>query len=179
MTTFTAYTLDNAKPKAKETLKGINASYGFIPNLFAYMAEAPVTLDAYLALNQLVEKSSLTPTQAQIALLTVSLENECGFCSVAHQAMGKKAGVNAQTIDALLSKSEIEDAQDRALVNLTQTIVRERGWVSDARLEDFFEAGFTKQQVLEVILVVAMKTLSNYTNHLTKPEPNKELLDML
>lgn len=56
--------------------------------------------------------------------------------------------------------------------------VRERGWVTKATLEDFFAAGFTKQQVFEVILVVTIKTLSNYTNHLTKPEPNPELLAM-
>lgn len=93
--------------------------------------------------------------------------------------MGKKAGVKAQTIEAILASTAVEDANDQALVNLAQTIVRERGWVPETTLEAFFAAGFTKQQVFEVILVVTIKTLSNYTNHLTKPEPNPELLAML
>lgn len=179
MSTFTAYTIESAAPDAQKILANIEAGYGFVPNLFAYMAEAPVTLDAYLALNQLLGKSSLTPAQAQTALLTVSVENECDFCSVAHRALGKRAGVKHQTIEAILAKSSIEDPKDQALVNLARTIVRERGWVPEATLNEFFSAGFTKQQVFEVILAVTIKTLSNYINHLTKPEPNPELVAML
>lgn len=178
MTTFTAYTIESAAPEAQNILTNIKAVYGFVPNLFAYMAQAPVTLEAYLTLNQLIGKSSLTPSQAQTALLAASAENECDFCSVAHRAIGKKSGVKAQTIEAILAATAIEDRKDQALVNLTQAIVRERGWVTKATLEAFFTAGFTKQQVFEVILVVTIKTLSNYTNHLTKPEPNPELLAM-
>lgn len=61
MTTFTAYTVESAAPEAQKILTNIKAGYGFVPNLFAYMAEAPVTLEAYLTLNQLIGKSSLTP----------------------------------------------------------------------------------------------------------------------
>lgn len=179
MTSFTAYTLDTAKPEAQKLLTGIQANFGFIPNLFAYMAEAPLTIEAYLALNQLVAKSSLTPAQAQTALLTVSLENDCNFCSVAHRALGKKAGVNPRTIESLLARTPIADAKDSALIELTQALVKERGWVAEPVLSRFLEAGFTHQQIFEVILVVTIKTLSNYTNHLTRPEPNPELLAML
>lgn len=179
MTSFTAYTLETALPEAKSILQSVQNTYNFIPNLFAYMAEAPTTIEAYIALNQLIAKSSLTPTQAQIALLAVSIENNCDFCTVAHRALGKAAGVNSQTLEALLSKSTIADASERALVAFTQAVVRERGFVSDQELATFFAAGFTKQQVFEVILVVTIKTLSNYSNHLTKPTANPELLAML
>lgn len=179
MTDFTAYTLENAPEEAKGILNEVQSHYGFIPNLFSYMAEAPVTIEAYVTLNQLVEKSSLTPAQAQIALLTVSLENKCDFCSVAHRAMAKKANVNPKTLQALLDNADIEDKKDRALVQFTQAIVRERGWVSENQLNAFFDAGFSKQNVFEIILVVTIKTLSNYSNHLGKPEPNPELLAML
>lgn len=179
MTTFTPYDLDTAAPEAQKLLQGIQSSYGFVPNLFTYMAEAPVTIEAYLALNQLIGKSSLSPAQAQAALLAVSLENNCDFCTVAHRALGKKAGVKAQTIESLLTQSPIDDPKDRALVELVQLIVRERGQVADQSLQRFFAAGFTRQQVFELILVVTIKTLSNYINHLTKPEVNPELIAML
>jgi AhpD family alkylhydroperoxidase len=179
MTTFTHYTPESAKPEAQVLLNNIQSGYGFIPNLFAYMAEAPVTIEAYLALNELIAKSSLTPAQAQTALLTVSLENNCDFCATAHRAIGKKSGINPQTVESLLNNQPIKDAKDDALVTLTRAIVRERGWLADEQIDAFIDSGFTKQQVFEVILVVTIKTLSNYSNHLTKPEVNPELLGML
>jgi uncharacterized peroxidase-related enzyme len=179
MTNFTAYTIETAPDAAKPLLEGIQNGYGFVPNLFAYMAEAPVTIEAYVALDTLIAKSSLSASEAQLALLTVSFENECGFCSVAHQAMAKKSGVNPTTIDALVNKTEVVNDRDKALVEFTRTIVQQRGHLSDTHLENFFAAGYTKQQVFEMMLVVSLKTLSNYTNHLTKPEPNPELLAML
>ncbi len=176
---FTAYTLESAPADAKPLLQGIAQNFGFLPNLFSYMAEAPVTIEAYLQLNALIAKSSLTPAQAQVALLSVSVENDCGFCRVAHRALGKKNGVLPQTLEALAHQREIADPKDRALSLFTRTLVKSRGWVEERDLEAFLAAGFSKQNVFEVILVVTIKTLSNYSNHLTKPEPNPELVAML
>jgi len=179
MTDFTFYTIDNTQGHTKELLEGINKAYGFTPNLFAYMAEAPTTLEAYLTLNALVAKTSLTPAQQQVALLAVSTENSCDFCTIAHRAIGKDKGANAQTLEALTLGGDIADARDRALASFTQAVVRSHGRPREEEIQDFLDAGFTKQQILEVILIVSIKTLSNYINHLTNPEPNRELMEML
>lgn len=179
MTDFPRHTPETATGQAKELLEGIRKGYGFVPNLFAYMAEAPATVEAYLALNDLVTKTSLTGAQQQVALLAASVENQCDFCTVAHRAIGKAKGARQQTLDALNARSPIADPADRALASFTQAMVRDRGRVSDAEIQRFLDAGFSKQQVLEVVLVVSIKTLSNYINHLTRPEPNPELVAML
>lgn len=179
MVSFTFHTPENTSGKTKELLSGIQKGYGFFPNLFGYMAEAPTTVEAYLALNDLVSKTSLTPAQQQVALLAVSVENDCEFCTVAHRAMGKMKNANAQTLTALSSHREINDPQDRALATFAQSVTEKRGRPSETEVQAFLNAGFTKQQILEVILIVSIKTLSNYINHLTHPEPNKELLGML
>jgi uncharacterized peroxidase-related enzyme len=179
MVDFTFHTPENTSGKTKELLAGIQKGYGFFPNLFGYMAEAPTTVEAYLALNDLVSKTSLTPAQQQVALLAVSVENACDFCTIAHRAMGKMKNANAQTLTALGSHSAINDPQDRALSAFAQSVTKNRGRPSEAEVKAFMDAGFTKQQIFEVILIVSIKTLSNYINHLTKPEPNKELLGML
>lgn len=179
MTEFKFHTPENTSGHTKELLEGLKQSYGFIPNLFAYMAEAPLTIEAYLALNNLVSKTSFSPAQQQIALLAVSVENGCSFCSVAHRAIGKMHGARNQTLAAINAKEPVENQTDAALVNFTQAVVRSRGWPTESEIQAFIDAGFTKQQILEVILIVSIKTLSNYINHLTKPEPNKELLSML
>ncbi len=179
MTRFTFHTPDTTSGPTRELLEGIRKGYGFIPNLFAYMAEAPTAIEAYLALNDLVSKTSLTPAQQQVALLAVSVENGCDFCSVAHRAIGKMKGANAQTLTALNTHGEIDDPQDRALAAFARSVTKSRGRPSEAEIQAFLDAGFTRQQIFEVILVVTIKTLSNYSNHLTNPQPNKELLAML
>jgi len=171
--------METAPAKSKALLQDVQQKYGFVPNLFWPMAEAPAVIEAYLTLNQLVSQTSLSPEQQQIALLAVSAINECDFCTVAHSALSKINKVKEQTINALRHGDEIEDRQDRALAQLAQSFVHNRGWAPDADLQTFLDAGFSKQQVLEVILIVTIKTLSNYTNHITKPEPNPELLEML
>lgn len=179
MTDFTFYTLENAPQPVQEIFSGIQKTYGFIPNLFAYMAEAPAALKAYLALNELVSETSLSAAQQQVALLAVSVENECDFCTVAHHAIGKMQKANEDTLTSTRAQTEINDPQDRALVAFAQAVTKNRGNLSEAEIDAFLNAGFTKQQILEVILIVSIKTLSNYINHLTKPQPNQELIDMI
>ena len=177
--TFTFYTPANASADAKPLLEKIQSAYGFIPNLFAYMAEAPSTIQAYLTLNELIAASSFSPAQAQLALWVTSIENQCDFCRIAHQAFAKKMGVKPQTFDAVLNQQNIACKEDAALVEITRAIVNKRGHIDEAELNAFLNAGFTKKQFMEVVLIVTIKTLSNYINHVTHPEVNPEVLALL
>lgn len=179
MSDFQFHTLENTQGEQHTLLQDIKAGYGFVPNLFAYMVEAPTTVQAYVQLNSLLEQTSFTPAQAQTALLAISLENDCQFCAQAHRAIGKAKGIKPQTLAALLQGEAIEDASDNALVTLATTIVRKRGWLNAEELGAFYAAGFSRQQVFEVILIATIKTLSNYSNHLTQPELNPELKAMI
>ncbi len=179
MINFTFHTLEDTSETAKPILEQIQKGYGFIPNLFSYMAEAPTTLEAYLTLNKIIEKTSFTPAQQQVALLAASVENDCEFCTVAHRAIGKMKQANIQTLNAINTKTTIEDQKDAALAKFTQSVVKDRGVLTERAVNDFIGAGFTQQQILELMIIVSIKTLSNYINHLTKPEPNPELLSMI
>jgi len=179
MPDYTRHEIATATPERRAILEGIQSAYGFVPELFAYMIEAPVAVEGYLALNALLARSSLAPDHLQIALLAVSVQNGCHFCSVAHEAMARRASAKRQTIAAIKNGDNIEDPQDMAVVTLVSSIVENRGWVPETVTAQFLEAGFTRQQIFELILAVSIKTLSNYTNHLTRPEPNTELLTML
>lgn len=178
MTDYNFYTIENAPTEAKAMLEQIQQGYGFIPNLFAYMAEAPTTIEAYLSLNNIIAKTSFTPAQQQVALLAVSVENSCDFCVGAHRAVGKMKQAKQQTLDALNENGVIECGQDAALVNFVRTVVKDRGHLSENTVEAFLNADFTKQQIFEVMIIVSIKTLSNYINHLTHPEVNPELLSL-
>ena len=179
MNEFTFYTEENAEGDAKDILTNIKKKYGFVPNLFAYMAEAPYTIEAYGLLTELLEKSNLTAAQQQIALLAVSKYNNCDFCRVVHHAFGKMSKSNPQTLAAIVEGTIIEDPKDRVLVETVVAIVDSRGWLKSEQLDNFLSAGFSRRNVYDLILIVTIKTLSNYSNHLTRPEPNEELLAMI
>lgn len=176
---FKRYSTDTAPEGSRALMTGVQSAYGFMPELFAYMAESPEVLEAYVTVNKLMSKTSLTPAQQQLVLLAISRKNNCGFCQIAHEAVGIKSGLNRDTLTALKADKEIDDNKDAALVKLAQTIVEKRGWLESDDLAEFYSAGFGPKQVMEVILGVSLKTLSNYTNHLTQPEPNPELLKMI
>ena len=169
MSTFKLHTLQTAPTGALPILEAAQKGLGFIPNLYAHLAEAPVALEGYKNLGALLEKSSLTPEEQQVVLLTVSHENRCEYCVAAHSFIARNlVKVDSARVDALRGNSCLQDAKLNALSALTRAVVRERGWVNGRQeLQDFYAASYTQQNALEVILSVDMKTLSNYTNHLT------------
>lgn len=169
MSTFKLHTLDSAPAGALPILEAAQKGLGFIPNLYAHLAEAPNALSAYKQLGALLEQSALTPEEQQIVLISVSIENRCEYCVAAHSFLARNlVKVDSQRIDALRGQSCLQDQKLNALVAFTRAVVRERGWVAGSQeLKDFFAVGYTPQNALEVLLGVAMKTLSNYSNHLT------------
>lgn len=176
---FKRYSTETAPEGSRALMSGLQSAYGFMPELFTYMAESPEVLEAYVSVNKLMSKTSLTAAQQQLVLLAISQKNQCDFCQVAHEAVGLKSGLSRDTLAALKTGKEIQDNKDAALVRLAQVIVEKRGWLDSNDLSGFYNAGFGPKQVMEVILGVSLKTLSNYTNHLTHPEPNPELLTMI
>ncbi|GAB1234916.1 carboxymuconolactone decarboxylase family protein [Ferrigenium sp. UT5] len=169
MSTFTLHTLDTAPAGSLPILDAAQKGLGFIPNLYAHLAESPATLQAYKQLGALLEQSAFTPQEQQIILLAVSQYNRCTYCVAAHSFIARNmAKVEDATIAALRSGGALPDGKQNALADFVRAVVRERGWVADSpELKAFFAAGYTRQQALEVVLGVAMKTISNYTNHLT------------
>lgn len=176
MNTFTQHTPETAPEKARPMLEGAIATLGFLPNLYAHLAEAPAALEAYFGLSAQFDKTSLSPEERQVVLLAASVENGCEFCVAAHSMIAREmAKVPAETVDALRAAETLPQPRLDALANFTRALVRDRGWASDAASSAFFAAGFDRQQAIEVVLGVAMKTLSNYVNHLTGTQTNPEL----
>lgn len=165
MTEFTLHNVESAPEASKERLATAKTQLGFIPNLWAIQAEAPALLEGYQALGAIFDKSSLTPTERQIVLITASFENECTYCVAAHTGIAKSQKVPEDVIEAVRNGSPIGDPKLEALHRFTRPVVQGRGWVSDEATRTFLEAGYGRQQLLEVILGVAFKTMSNYTNH--------------
>jgi AhpD family alkylhydroperoxidase len=130
------------------------------------LAESPQALAAYQALSDQFMSSSLSETAKLVVLLAASRQNGCSYCVAAYSALGSAQNVDDSVIGALRHGKPIDDAELEAVRRFTIQVVDHRGWVSGDDVQAFLDAGFTRRQVLDVLTGVAMKTLSNYTNHL-------------
>ena len=158
----------NAPEAAREVLGQAKKNYGLIPNLLGNMANAPALLKAYLSVGALFDQTSLSPTERQVVLLTVSAENGCGYCVAAHTTIAGMQKVPQDVVKAIRENEQISDPKLEALRTYTREVVEQRGWPSAAAIQRFEAAGYTSAQALEVVLGVGMKTLSNYTNHIAR-----------
>jgi uncharacterized peroxidase-related enzyme len=168
---FVPQTVESAPEQSKPILQNINKAFGFIPNLMATFANNPSVLEGYLALDRIFEKGSFTPVERQLILLAASVENKCGYCTAAHSTVAKAfLHVAPEIVSAIRNGTPIADKRTSALISLTREIVRERGYVKQGTIEAFVSAGYRKEQVMEILLGVALKTISNYLDHMS-PTP--------
>lgn len=166
MIEFPIHTTGSAPEAARSTLEKIESDLGFIPNLFAEMADAPAVLEAYLSTDRAFEKTSLSETERNVVRLAVSVANACEYCTAVHATQLESAGLSPDEIEKLKKRQRLSDPRLEALRSFTASLVRMRGHADDDRVEEFLDAGFTRPQIQEVVLGVSLKTLSNYINHL-------------
>lgn len=109
--------------------------------------------------------------------LTVSVFHECEYCASAHTHLGRLNKLDEAAIQALRNGTPIPDARLQALRHFTEAVLRARGFAGDAAVAAFLAAGYTRRNVLEVVTVIATKTITNYTNHLTHTPKESFMLD--
>ena len=173
MTDFTLHDENTAPEGSKELLAKSKAAYGMIPGLHAVMAEAPGLLEAYQQVRELFVNSSFDKDELTVVWQTINVENACHYCVPAHTGIAKSMGVDDAITNALRDKTALPNARLESLRDFTLALVRERGNLDDATVQTFLDAGFTKRNILEVILGYSQKIMSNYTNHIADTPVDK------
>lgn len=165
-------TIASADAAARPLLEGAQQALGFVPNMYGGMANSPALLQTYLSGYDLVRKQSvLAPAEQEVVFLTVSREHGCTYCVAAHSMVGDKmTGVPADVLSAIRDGKPIPDAKLAALATFTQVMVTSRGNPGNADADAFLSAGYTERHMLDIILIMAVKTISNYSNHLFHTE---------
>ncbi len=166
MSIFTLHGIDTAPERSGPGLRSAEQRLGFIPNMMGVLAESPAALDAYQAVQGAFATSSFSAAEQQFLALVVSVTNNCTYCVPVYSALAAKAGVSSDVIDAVRDGGAIADERLSALRDFAVAVVEKRGRVGKDELETFLDAGFTKAQVLDVIVAAAFKLISNYTNHI-------------
>jgi uncharacterized peroxidase-related enzyme len=156
---------------SRQLLEKVKKAFGFVPNLFAAFSNTPILLEGYIGLDAAYSKATLSPAERQLVLLSASVANECAYCIAAHSTLAKRTlKVPPEVVAAVRADEPVADSKLNALVNLTRELVLSRGHVSTATIESFVNAGYRSDQIGEVLIGVALKTISNYTHHLSPVE---------
>lgn len=164
---FRVHDTASASEDARAILEKVEKGYGFVPNVIGVMAESPAALEAYTTLQQILQtKTALTPAEQQVVLLAVSRHNGCDYCVAAHTASAERAGLDAASIEALRGERELDDKGLDAVARLCRAFIDRKGWLEDADVQAFLDAGHSRQKLLDVLVGLSMKTISNYLNHI-------------
>ena len=162
-------TIENASVNSKPILETVKATYGFIPNLLGTMANHPALLQNYWdGTANLEANSTLTAKEQQVAYLAASYENNCHYCMAAHTSIGQMHKIDQSILDALRTGTAIPNPRLETLSQFVKATTIKRGRVSQNDIDAFLAAGFTQENVLEVITIVSLKVMTNYINYVAK-----------
>ena len=169
MPTYPMPALASAPEKSKPALEQLQQAFGLIPNIAAVISNSPKLVTSLVGVFQQVHSSSLTEQEIQIVLLTDAVVNSCPYAVAFHTALALKQEVNPEETGAIRARLVPKDHRFGALSTLAKTLIEKRGHLNEQELEAFLAAGFTKEQILEVVAVVAASTITNYAGTIADP----------
>ena len=154
-----------------EILETTKKSLGFAPNMYLTMGANTALLDAYTYTYKTFRANSgFNPEEQEVVFLSVAYENNCEYCMAAHSFVGDMmTNVPTEVTDAIRDGKQIPDTKLAALSKLSRSLTRTRGNVSQIEVDEFLDAGYSETHVLGIIAGIAVKTMSNYSNHITNP----------
>ena len=165
MANFTVPTRGEVSENNQAIFDNLQKGLGFVPNLYAYYAKNETALGDYLALQN--RKSTLKAKEREVINLITSQINGCRYCQSAHTVLGKMNGFTDEQVIELRKGSASFDSKLDALVKFTASVVENRGNTKEESKEAFFAAGYTEANLIDVVIVVGDKIISNYIHNLT------------
>lgn len=165
MTTFTVPARGEVGAENQAIFDNLKSALGFVPNLYAALAYSETALGNYLQFQN--SKTSLSKKEKEVINLAVSQVNGCLYCQSAHTAVGKMNGFTDDQIIEFRKGYSSSDKKFDALARLTKEITATRGQPSHESIEAFFEAGYTKGSLVDVIIAIADKIVMNYLHKIT------------
>jgi AhpD family alkylhydroperoxidase len=166
MTAFQIPTRDSVSAANQALFDNLKKGLGMVPNLYATLAHSEQALGTYLALQN--AKSSINGKAREVVNLVVSQVNGCNYCLAAHTVIGGMVGFKPEQILELRRGSASFDAKLDALAKLVKNIASERGHADPALVQAFIDAGWTQENLVDAIVVIGDKTVTNYLHGTTQ-----------
>lgn len=162
----------NSRKSAPEGSHGVMDAYqerfGFVPNLIGILSSSPAATQGYAQTYGLLGETDFSQAEQQLLFLTISRENGCRYCVAAHTMAGRMVGLDEGTLQTVRNSQPLLDPKLAALSEFAAKVVNKRGQLNQHDVHDFLAAGYTQAQILDVLLAVSTKTISNYMNHMAQ-----------
>jgi alkylhydroperoxidase family enzyme len=166
---YPVHTIASAPDKSKAALEQLQKAFGVLPNLPAVIANSPKLINSLIGLFQQVHSAGLTEAENQIVLLTDAVANSSMYAVAFHTALALQQGISSEETAAIRERRVPTNKRFAALSTLARTLIEKRGHLNDQELDSFIAVGFTKEQILEVIAIVAASTITNYAGTIANP----------
>ena len=167
---LTPASIEASPTAAQPLLHAVEKQLGVVPNLFRVVGNSPAALEGYLGLNGALGKGELEAATRERIALAVAEVNACDYCLSAHTYLGKNLAKLSEAEIAANRDGMSTDSKADAAVRFAVKLVKARGHVSDADVQAVKKAGYNDAQVIEIVLHVALNTLTNYVNEVAKTE---------
>ena len=177
MQKFTVPTRGEVSENNQQVFDSLQKGLGFVPNLYAYFAKSETALADYLAFQN--RKSTLKAKEREVINLVVSQVNGCRYCQSAHTVLGKMNGFTDDQVIELRKGTASFDAKLDALVKFAKSVTENRGRATQESKDAFFAAGYTEANLVDVVIVVGDKIISNYIHNLTEFEIDFPVADVI
>ncbi|MBN8837061.1 MAG: carboxymuconolactone decarboxylase family protein [Sphingobacteriia bacterium] len=166
MANFNVPRREEVSASNQEIFDNLKKGLGMVPNLYAVMALSDTALGNYLNFQN--AKTAFSNKEKQAVNLVVSQVNECLYCQSAHTLLGTMNGFTEEQTIEIRKGGAAFDLKLNALVALAKEITAKRGFISETTLNGFLNAGYTKGQLVELVMLVAEKSAMNYLHAITK-----------
>ncbi|MCV3206416.1 carboxymuconolactone decarboxylase family protein [Mesorhizobium sp. YC-39] len=166
MQRFNLQTIESAPEKSRPALKALEERFGFLPNALATMANNPVLLNGFVGIFGSFHGGSFNEIEKQVLLLTNAVTIKCPWTVAAHSTFAIEDGIAESEVKAIREGGLPRDPKYAALSALTKALIENRGNVSDADIDAFTSAGYSKAQILEVVTGVGISTVAATTTNM-------------
>ncbi len=164
MSQFNVPTKAEVSPTNQAIFDNLEKGLGFVPNLYAYYAKGETALEDYLNLQN--RKSSISKKEREVINLVVSEYNGCHYCTSAHTVVAGMNGFTPEQILNIRAGSAAFDSKLNALAEFTLATVQNRGKVDPQSKEAFFAAGYTEANLIDIVMNIGDKIMSNFIHNL-------------
>lgn len=177
MTGFAIKTAVTAPEACRDILFAIEEGLGFVPNVYGMFAGTPAALTGLTSLNSAFDDTSFSPAEREIIALTTSVYNQCPYCVAGHSTFALQHGVDADTVHAVRAGGVSGDPRLQALGRITLSILEKKGAIGVADIRPFLNDGYHTPQILELLIGIAGKTMTNFAAKIARIPLDKEFAD--
>ena len=178
MTRIAIPATDYTPAASRPLLDAVNKQLGVVPNLMKVLGNSPAALGGYLSLSGALGKGAIGAKTGERIALAIAEFNHCGYCLAAHTYLSKNLAKLDDAEIAANRSGTSSDVKAEAAVRFAVDVAQDRGHVSDAAVQAVKSAGYSDAEVMEIVLHVALNTLTNYVNEVAQTEIDFPAVEM-